>query len=242
LIDIHEQEVSKVMIRQDAIAAVERKRAADPGASWLATERAHDGKEGKGTDLSRTQRGWIQHALLRRSTGVRRTFLMWKRVLVLAVTTGAALALAAPSFADTTVNAKASFTEGIAKQFGCTAPPGPFGVACGAGNMVPFGSATEFIQFGAGGVCAGGPCDLRTITVAQGTLVLNEAFSSPDCPGQCNPGHGRASHPGNGTLTDTVVGGSGIFVDAIGDVLTGSVKGAGGSTQIQLAGPLTVVP
>jgi hypothetical protein len=173
---------------------------------------------------------------------------MWKRVLIMAVTMGAALALAAPSFADTTVNAKASFTEGIAKQFGCTAAPGPFGVACGAGNMVPFGHATEFIQFGAGINCsvpgpAGPmPCDLRTITVAGGTLMMDEVFSSPDCPGQCNPGHGRAGFPGSGTLTDTVVGGSGIFVDAIGDVLTGSVKGAGGSTQIQLSGPLTVVP
>jgi hypothetical protein len=170
---------------------------------------------------------------------------MRKCVVAVAVTVGAALALAAPSFADTTVNAKATFTEGIAKQFGCTATPGPFGLSCGAGNMVPFGSATEFIQFGAGPTCPGGPTtcdDLRTITVAGGTLMTEEVFSSPSCPGQCNPGHGRASHPGSGTLTDTVVAGSGIFADAIGDVLTGSVKGAGGSTQIQLSGPLTVVP
>jgi hypothetical protein len=31
-------------------------------------------------------------------------------------------------------------------------------------------------------------------------------------------------------------------IDALGDVLTGSVKGAGGSTQITLSGPLTLVP
>jgi hypothetical protein len=78
--------------------------------------------------------------------------------------------------------------------------------------------------------------------VAGGTLMADEVFSSPSCPGMCNPGHGRASHSFCGTLTDTVVGGSGIFVEAIGDVLTGSGKGAGGSTQIQLSGPLTVVP
>jgi hypothetical protein len=170
---------------------------------------------------------------------------MWKRVLVFVVTMGAALALAAPSFADTTVNAKAAFTEGIAKQFGCTATPGPFGLSCGAGNMVPFGRVnTEFIQFGAGINCPAGPmtCDLRTIMVAGGTLITDEVFSSPTCPGQCNPGHGRGGFPGSGTLTDTVVGGSGIFVDAIGDMLAGSVKGAGGSTQIQLSGPLTVAP
>jgi hypothetical protein len=170
---------------------------------------------------------------------------MRKCVFAVAVTIGAVLALAAPSFADTTVNAKASFTEGIPKQFGCTATPGPFGLSCGAGNMVPFGRVTtEFIQFGAGINCPDGPmtCDLRTITVAGGTLMSDEVFSSPSCPGQCNPGHGRGGHPSSGTLTDTVVAGSGIFVDAIGDVLTGSVKGAGGSTQILLSGPLTVVP
>ena len=91
---------------------------------------------------------------------------MRKCVLAVAVTVGVALALAAPSLADTTVNAKASFTEGIAKQFGCTATPGPFGLSCGAGNMVPFGRVTtEFIQFGAGPTCPGGPMtcdDLRT--------------------------------------------------------------------------------
>jgi hypothetical protein len=106
---------------------------------------------------------------------------------------------------------------------------------------VPFGSATEFIQFGSG--CGGmGACDLRTIMVAQGTLVSDEVFSSPSCPGACNIGHGRASHQSSGTLTDTVVRGSGIFADAVGDVLTGSVKSAGGSTQILLSGQITVVP
>jgi hypothetical protein len=167
---------------------------------------------------------------------------MRKCVLVVAVTIGAALALAAPSLADTTVNVKASFTEGISKQFGCTAPQGVFGTNCGAGKMVPFGSATEFIQFGSGINCPFGPttCDLRTITVAQGTLVSDEVFSSPACSGACKS-HG-VGRPGSGTLTDTVVSGSGIFVDAVGDVLTGSVKTAGGSTQILLSGPITVVP
>jgi hypothetical protein len=61
--------------------------------------------------------------------------------------------------------------------------------------------------------------------------MTDEVFSSPSCPGQCNPGHGRASFPSSGTLTDTVVGGSGIFVDAIGDVLTGSAKFAEGQRR-----------
>jgi hypothetical protein len=114
---------------------------------------------------------------------------------------------------------------------------------------VPFGHATETIQFGAGincsvpGPAGPTPCDLRTIMVAGGTLMMDEVFSSPHCPGACHQGNGpRTANPTSGTLTDTVVGGTGIFVDAIGDVLTGSVKVAGGSTQIQLTGPLTVVP
>jgi hypothetical protein len=81
----------------------------------------------------------LQHARFSLKRGSQEDILMRKGVLAVAVTIGAALALAAPSFADTTVNAKASFTEGIPKQFGCTATPGPFGLRCGAGNMVPFG-------------------------------------------------------------------------------------------------------
>jgi hypothetical protein len=166
---------------------------------------------------------------------------MRKCVLAAAVTIGAALALAAPSFAATTVNVKATFAEGVVKQFGCTAQ-GLFGANCGAGNMVPYGSATETIQFGSG--CGGfGACDLRTITVAQGTLMLDETFSSPDCPGaSCTP-HGRGigglGSPTSGTLTDVVVGGSGVFAGVSG-TLTGSVKSAGGSTQILLSGTLTL--
>lgn len=159
---------------------------------------------------------------------------MRKCVLVVAVTIGAALALAAPSFAST-VDVKASFTEGIAKQFGCSVQPAG---NCGAGNVLPFGSATETILFGA---ACGGNCDLRTITVAQGTLMLDETFSSPTCPGACKIGHGRAGHQFSGTLTDVVVDGSGIFTNASG-TLTGSVKSAGASIQILLSGPLTLVP
>lgn len=70
-------------------------------------------------------------------------------------------------------------------------------------------------------------------------LVLDETFSSPTCPGACNS-HGVGKQ-GSGTLTDVVVGGSGIFMDASG-TLTGSVTGAGGSTQILLSGPITLGP
>jgi hypothetical protein len=141
----------------------------------------------------------------------------------------ASLVLAAPAFAQTTVDVQATFVEGIPQQFGCTVQNG----ACGTGTVVPFGRATETIQFGAG---CGGTCDLRTIYLAQGTLVLDETFSSPTCPGACKS-HGFG--PFGGTLTDVVVSGTGIFEGATG-TLTGTVSGAGASTKIALSGTITL--
>jgi hypothetical protein len=156
---------------------------------------------------------------------------MRKWGLAVALTIGA-LALAAPSFAATAVDVKATFTEGVAQQFGCTVENG----VCGTGTVLPYGRATETIQFGAG---CGGTCDLRTITLAQGTLVLDETFSSPSCPGACKS-HGFG--PGSGTLTDVVNGelSTGIFAGASG-TLTGTVQGAGASTKITLSGTITLV-
>jgi hypothetical protein len=157
---------------------------------------------------------------------------MRKWGLALALTIGAALALAAPSFAATTVDVKATFTEGIAQQFGCSVQPNG---NCGSGTVLPYGRATETILFGA--ACSGN-CDLRTITLAQGTLVLDETFSSFTCPGACKS-HGFG--PGSGTLTDVVDGAdsTGIFAGASG-TLTGTVQGAGGSTKITLSGTITL--
>jgi hypothetical protein len=153
----------------------------------------------------------------------------WGLVVVLTI---GALVLAAPSFAATAVDVKATFTEGVAQQFGCTVENG----ACGTGTVLPYGRATETIQFGAG---CGGTCDLRTITLAQGTLVLDETFSSPTCPSGTCRSHGLG--PASGTLTDVVLGdlSTGIFAGASG-TLTGTVQGAGASTKITLSGTITL--
>lgn len=155
----------------------------------------------------------------------------WALAVVVAI---GALALAAPSFAATAVDVKATFNEGVARQFGCTVQNG----LCGTGTVLPYGRATETIQFGAG---CGGTCDLRTITLAQGTLVLNETFSSGTCPSGTCRSHGLG-RPGSGTLTDVVNGGlsTGIFAGASG-TLTGTVQGAGASTKITLSGTITLV-
>jgi hypothetical protein len=142
--------------------------------------------------------------------------------------------LASQAAAATAVNVKASFTDGIAQQFACFVPEG----ACGTGNVLPYGKATETFQPGLG--CdAVGICDLRTITLPQGTLVLDESGITPLCPGKCNS-HGVGG-PNGAILSDLVDGteSTGIFHNASG-TLTGSIKFAGGSNQVLLSGTIFV--
>jgi hypothetical protein len=170
---------------------------------------------------------------------------MRKWVFAVAVTTGAALALAAPSFAATTVDVKAQFNESLVKIIAMGGCPvqGPEGSSCGTGQMLPFGSATENIVFGAGVDClaiTGSPtCDLRTITVPQGVLVTDEVFSSPSCPGGCHSG--GLGFPSSGTLTDYVLGTAsmGVFQGASG-TLSGSVSGTVLTVKIRLSGQITL--
>jgi hypothetical protein len=109
----------------------------------------------------------------------------------------------------------------------------PDGGFCRTGAVVPYGQATEMIAFGAG--CGGG-CDLRTVSVAGGTLVMNETFSNSQCPGSCHP---NPAEPDTGSLTDVIVRGTGIFSGATG-VLTGTVTAAGPQSHVQLSGTITL--
>lgn len=69
--------------------------------------------------------------------------------------------------------------------------------------MIPLGQASEILVFGAG---CGGACDLRTITLAGGSLMLEETVRDVSCPGGvCRPG---PLEIGSGKLTDIVVGGT----------------------------------
>jgi hypothetical protein len=145
-------------------------------------------------------------------------------------------ALAQQAAAGTTnVSVSMSFTEPILQDInsGCPTFPGGF---CGNGIVVPFGHATEMILFG--GAC-GGSCDFRTVTVGGGSIYIDETFSNFQCPGVCQPGQNGRGFPGSGTLTDVVVGGTGMFVGATGN-LSGSVSFAGAQSQIKLAGTITL--
>ena len=99
--------------------------------------------------------------------------------------------------------------------------------------MIPFGQATETIAFGVG---CGGTRDLRTITLAQGQIFLEEAVTPVN-----RPGPERI----DGTLRDEVVGGTRLFAGATGE-LTGTVKGAvsntrpAGASVVQLSGTITL--
>jgi hypothetical protein len=161
-----------------------------------------------------------------------------KRRKTLAIVAGAlaaALSVPAVAAASTTYAVSAHFVEPIAPPTDCPAAPEGF---CGRGRVTPFGRATDMIAFGAG--CSGA-CDIRTIYLSSGTLVLAETFSNPGCPGSCHP---NPASPASGSLTDVVLSGTGIFAGATG-TLTGSVKAAGdwipaGQSQVTLSGTLVL--
>jgi len=139
-------------------------------------------------------------------------------------------AVASPASAATAIPIKMTFAEGVAQQTDC---PATF-TFCGIGQVIPLGHATETILFN--GAC-GGLCDLRIITLPEGTLIINETVISSSCPGRCHS-HGNGQ-PTSAVLSDVIVGGTGAFAGASGN-LTGSVHLAGKSTQIKLSGTLSV--
>ena len=109
---------------------------------------------------------------------------------------------------------------------------------CGTGTFAPFGRVTETIEFGAG--CRGG-CDLRTIVLDDGTLVLEESYAFGGCRGVCRS---NPAFPQSGLLTSVIVAGTGSFEGASG-TLTGTVELSGhllpaGESQIRLTGTITI--
>jgi hypothetical protein len=165
-----------------------------------------------------------------------------RRLLVLGALAIAVLAYASQAAANTTAQVSMTFTEPIVPAFksgDCPVVPDGF---CGSGEVIPLGHATETIEFGAG---CGGTCDLRTIYLTGGSILIEETFSDFLCPGgkpePCQSGQHGNGFPGSGTLTDTVVGGTGIFEGATGS-LSGNVRAAGLQSQIKLSGTISFDP
>jgi len=165
-----------------------------------------------------------------------------KRVLALALASGALMllptALASPAMAATTVPLSMTFTEAVVPSVssGCN----PETSSCGHGQVIPFGQATEAIQFFA---CGTQPeCDIRTINLAGGSIITHEFVGDFICRGTCQP---NPAVPAGGTLTDTIVGGTGTFANATGNLtgsvtLGGGVGTRGGGTMIKLSGTITL--
>lgn len=156
--------------------------------------------------------------------------------LFLAMLASGALLLLSPAFASqamaaTTTSVSMTFTEPLLPNVHSGCVTFPETQRCGHGQVIPYGQATEIIVFGA----CGSSCDLRTITLPDGTITLDET-SSLVCPGACTP---NPADPFSGTLTDVVAGGTGQFSGASGN-LSGSVTHAGGAGVIHLSGTITL--
>ena len=142
-------------------------------------------------------------------------------------------ALASQAMAATTTSVSMTFTEPLLPDFHSGCVTFPETQRCGHGQVIPYGQATEIIMFG--GAC-GGSCDLRTITLAGGSVTLDETLNNLVCPGACTPNPGD---PFSGTFTDVVIGGTGEFSGASGH-LSGSVIHGGGAAVVKISGTITL--
>jgi hypothetical protein len=157
-----------------------------------------------------------------------------RRVALLIGAVGLSFAFASSAMArTTTVPVSMTFPESLiaGPVRGCTVHDG----YCGSGEVIPLGHATETIAFGAG---CGGACDFRTINLANGSIFILETASDFSCPGACTSQFPHGG-PFSATLTDVIVGGTGIFSGATG-ALSGTVRVAAYEAQVKLAGTITL--
>lgn len=159
-----------------------------------------------------------------------------KRLLAPMLASGALLLLspgvASPALAATTTSVSMTFDENVApgNAAGCAVLENGTGF-CGQGEVMPYGHATEVVLFSG----CGDNCLVHIITLAGGEITFTTT-ASPDCPGACQPNPGD---PFSATLTGVVVGGTGQFAGASGN-LTGSVTHAGANAVIKLSGTITL--
>jgi hypothetical protein len=164
--------------------------------------------------------------------GRRRVVALFIGPMAVALSVASPVAFATQVSAATTVSVAITLNE--PKQFdlvsGCAVFLAREGL-CGRGVAVPYGHATETIVFGGCGFDGPVRCDLRTITVASGSIFLDEFAGSFTCN---NAIAGACVAP----LIDVVAGGTGDFAGATGS-LTGTVTGTGPQSQIKLQGTIT---
>jgi hypothetical protein len=161
----------------------------------------------------------------------RRIFALLIGPMAVGLSAASPVAFVSQASAATTVSVAMTFNE--PKQFdfvsGCEVFLARQGL-CGSGVAVPYGHATETIVFGG---CDSGAvhCDVRTVTVAGGSIFLDESAGNFACK---NARVGACVAP----LNDIVAGGTGAFVGATGS-LSGTVSGTGPQSQIKLQGAIS---
>ena len=143
-------------------------------------------------------------------------------------------AFASPAMASATTPVSMTFTEPFIPSVNSDCPVLglPNGGVCGNGIFRPFGHATEAIAFGA---ACGGECDLRTVYVSGGSIVMEEQASNLTECARCHNEHGG---PFSATLTDVIVDGTGVFTGASG-TLSGTLNGTGLRATVRLSGTIT---
>jgi hypothetical protein len=98
------------------------------------------------------------------------------------------LAFASQGVAGTTVSVTMTFTETVMNK-DCPLNVGgaPGQGFCGSAEVIPFGLATETIEFGGG---CGGACELRIINLDGGSIFIEETLSNGQFPGSSENSRG----------------------------------------------------
>jgi hypothetical protein len=145
------------------------------------------------------------------------------------------IAFAPPAMASTTTTVSMTFSEAVVSNVNndCPALGLPNGGFCGNGIVLPYGHATETVAFGA---ACGGACDLRTVSLAGGSIIMEERATIGS---ECSRCHSSNGGPWNATLSDVIVGGTGTFTSASGN-LSGTVDGTGLRATVRLSGTITL--
>ena len=141
----------------------------------------------------------------------------------------ASLVVAAPATAETTRAYQATFVENAGGQATC--PPG---TSCGSATISGFGHvAYQIIHFNE----CGANCHIRTITFDNGsTLLIQESVVAVISPG--NSAAAGANAPIFLEISQTILGGTGIFAEATGSG-TGRVNTVAGAI-VHTSGTITL--